>query len=425
MNPRDAPENTDEKTLIILLNIIEALRAIRANFLRTIITILIIAFGLTALIGVLTAIDGVKFWFSSSFVRIGTNTFRIENYTTGVRSGGEQKKKRQVHLPITYEEAEEFKREFSPYAPVSISAAGSFTTTAKYKSVRTQNNLQLIGGDEAFIVTDNYTIEKGRNINPDDVKLFRNVALLGHEVVNLLFNGENPIGKMVQLNGKAYQVIGTLAEVGSQGLVGGDKISVIPITTLSQDAPRSRRSFGLHVLSENIEDMENLTFEAVGEFRRIRGLKPAEENNFGIIKVDAIINNLMDNLRYLTWSATVIAIITLFSAAIGLMNIMLVSVTERTREIGVRKALGARKGTILLQFLTEAVVITQLGGLLGIGFGVLVGNIVSLLLGTGFVVPWDWVFFGFFLCLLVGVIAGIYPARKAAALDPIESLRYE
>lgn len=411
--------------MIILLNIIEALRAIRANFLRTIITILIIAFGLTALIGVLTAIDGVKYWFSNSFVRIGTNTFRIENYTTGVRSGGEQKKKRQRHEPISYEEAVSFKNDFSDLAPVSVSASGSFTSTAKYKGERTQNNLQLIGGDESFIVTDNYPIDKGRNINPDDVKLYRNVVLLGHEVVNLLFKNESPIGKNVQVNGKSYQVIGTLAEVGAQGLVGGDKICVIPITTLAQDFPRSGRSFGLHVLSENIKDMERLTFEAVGEFRRIRGLKPAEDNNFGIIKVDAIINNLMDNLRYLTWSATVIAIITLFSAAIGLMNIMLVSVTERTREIGVRKAIGARKSTILLQFLTEAIVITQLGGLVGIGFGVMVGNIVSLLLGTGFIVPWDWVFFGFFLCFIVGVIAGIYPARKAAALDPIESLRYE
>lgn len=413
------------QAVIIFLNIIEALRSIRANFLRTVITILIIALGLTALIGVLTAIDGVKFWFSSSFVRIGTNTFRIENYTTGVRSGGKDTQKRQVHFPISFDEAEQFKNEFSSMAPVSISASGSFTTIAKYKSTRTQNNLQLIGGDESFIVTDNYPIDQGRNINPDDVKLFRNVTLIGHEVKNLLFPNESAIGKDIQLNGKTYQVIGTLAEVGSQGLVGGDKICVIPITTLDQDFPQGRRSFGLHVLSENIEDMENLTFEAVGTFRRIRGLKPAEDNNFGIIKVDAIINNLMDNLRYLTWSATVISIITLFSAAIALMNIMLVSVTERTREIGVRKATGARRNTILLQFLTEAVVITQIGGLLGIGLGVLIGNIVSLLLGTGFVVPWDWVAFGFFLCLIVGVAAGIYPALKASRLDPIESLRYE
>lgn len=408
----------------LILNTVEAIKAIRANLWRTIITILIIAFGLTALIGVLTAIDGIKYWFSSSFVRIGANTFRIENYSSALRTDSDGNK-RKVHDVIDYEEALRFKKEFSDLAPVSISGVGSFMATAKYKGVRTQNNLQIFGGDEHYIQTDNYTINRGRNFNENDVKMLRNVIILGNEIVELLFKGADPIGKSIQVDGNTYKVIGTFEEVGSQGMVGGDKIMLIPPTTLAKDFPWTRRSYSLHVLAEDIEQMDFLTFEAVGAFRQIRGLKPTEENNFGIIKVDAIINNLMDNLRYLTWSATLISIITLFSASIGLMNIMLVSVTERTKEIGVRKALGAKRSTILGQFLTEAIVITQLGGLLGIIFGVLVGNVVSLLLGSGFLVPWDWVLFGFLLCLFVGVIAGIYPARKAAKLDPIESLRYE
>lgn len=408
----------------LIINTVEAIKAIRANFWRTVITILIIAFGLTALIGVLTAIDGVKYWFSNGFVRIGANTFRIENYSSALRTDSDGNK-RKVHGVIEYSEALSFKESFSDLAPVSISRMGSFMATAKYKGKRTQNNLQLFGGDENYIITDNYPIAKGRNFNQNDVKMLRNVILIGDEVVKLLFENTDPIGKSIQVDGNIYKVIGTFESVGSQGLVGGDKIMVIPTTTLAKDFPNSNRSYSLHVLSENIEDMDFLTFEAVGDFRTIRGLKPTEPNDFGIIKVDAIIDNLMENLRYLTWSATLISIITLFSASIGLMNIMLVSVTERTREIGVRKALGARKSTILGQFLTEAIVITQLGGLLGIIFGVLVGNLVGLLLGIGFVVPWNWVAFGFLLCLFVGVIAGIYPARKAARLDPIESLRYE
>lgn len=390
--------------------------------LRAILTILIIAIGLTALIGVLTAIDGVKYWFSSSFVRIGSNTFRIEDRVTEISSANG---KRYRYLPITYDQASEFKKDFENLAPVSVTAVGNFLGTASYKGERTQNNLLITGGDEQFIFTDNYPLASGRNITISDVKMFRKVVLLGHEVVELLFENQNPIGKRVQVDGNTYEVIGTLSEVGSQGPVGGDKICVIPATTLAEDYPSKRRSYSLHVLSDDIEQLDALTFDAVGIFRRIRGLAPKQPNNFGIIKVEAIIDNLMDNLRYLTWSATVIAIITLFSAAIGLMNIMLVSVTERTREIGVRKAIGAKSSTILFQFLTEAVVITQLGGAFGVLFGILVGNLVGVFLDTSFVIPWNWVGLGFFLCFIVGVVAGIYPARKAAALDPIESLRYE
>jgi len=408
----------------LFLNTVEALKAIRSNLWRSIITILIIALGLTALIGVLTAIDGVKFWFSSSFVRIGANTFRIENVTSAL-SKDSNGNKRKRYRPIDYLEALEFKRNFQDFAPTSISVMGSVSARASYKGERTQNNLQLFGADEQFIVTDNYSIDLGRNFTTSDVKMMRPVVMLGSEIVNLLFKNENPIGKKIQISGNIYQVVGTFKEIGAQGLVGGDKVMVIPPTTLDKDFPFSRRSFGIHVLAENIKQMDHLTFEAVGNFRTIRGLKPLDENDFGIIKVDGIIDNLMENLRYLTWTATIISIITLFSAAIGLMNIMLVSVTERTKEIGVRKALGARSSTVLFQFLTEAIVITQLGGLLGILLGVLIGNLVGLFLGSGFLVPWNWVAFGFFLCLIVGVIAGIYPARKAAQLDPIESLRYE
>lgn len=410
--------------MILLSNIVEAFRAVRANFLRTVLTILIIAFGLTALIGVLTSIDGIKFWFSSSFIRLGANTFRIENYTSNLRSSN-RRHNRHYHPPISYAQGAEFREEFGLVAPASVVGRATMSATGKYKNKSTQANLQLMGSDANFVTTDNYSIELGRNFNPNDLKMAHNVILLGFEARKLLFGTSNPIGKTVYMDGKGYRVIGTFEEIGAQGVVGGDKMNVIPATTLIRDFPKSNRSFSLHVQAPEAENIDNYVFEAVGLMRKVRGLKPKATNDFGVIKVEAILDNFMENMRYLTWSATIISIITLFSAAIGLMNIMLVSVTERTREIGVRKATGATRGHIMAQFLTEAAVITQLGGALGIAFGVLFGNLVGLLLGSGFIVPWNWVMGGFVLCFVVGIAAGIYPARKAARLDPIESLRYE
>lgn len=410
--------------MIIFQNIIEALRAIRANFQRTVLTILIIAIGLTALIGVLTAIDGIRFWFSDSFLRLGAQNFRIENYTTTLRSGG-PRAKRKTHRPITYREALEFKEDFSEFGPVSIVGTGSFLAQAKYKSKSTQNNLQLMGGDPEYVFTNNYTIAQGRNLTADDLRQVRSVIVVGDEVVRLLFPQVNPIGELLYMDGKAYRIVGTFESVGAQGMVGGDKVCIIPATTLEKDFPRQRRSFGVHVAPRDLDALENTVYEAVGLMRQIRSLKPQEKNDFGVIRVDQILGNFMENMRFLTWSATVISIITLISAAIGLMNIMLVSVTERTKEIGIRKATGATRRHILAQFLTEALVITQIGGLLGIGLGIAAGNIAGALMGTRFIVPWNWILLGMGLCVLVGVVAGIYPARKAARQDPIEALRYE
>lgn len=405
-------------------NLKEAVSAVRSNFLRAVLTILIVAFGITSLIGILTAIDGIKFWFANSFTRLGTNTFRIENRVTSIQtSGGSQKRKK--FPPITYREALEFKREFGNLAPVSIVGVGNIAAQASYGGRSTQNNLQLFGADEDYLETANYKIDDGRNFTPTDIAQRKSFILIGKDAENQLFPAESALGRRIQISGRSYTVIGTFQKVGSVGLVGGDKICIIPSSTLIDDFPVPRRSFSLQVFVEELDDMETRIVEAGGVMRRLRHLKPREEDNFFVLKVESIIDNLLENLRFLTWGAYAISIITLFSASIGLMNIMLVSVTERTREIGVRKALGGTRRNILQQFLTEAILITQLGGLLGIAFGIGIGNLVGYFLGNEFIVPWNWALVGVGLCLVVGVASGIIPARRAASLDPIESLRHE
>lgn len=402
----------------------ESAKAIRGNITRAILTILVIAFGITALIGVHTSIEGVKWWMTNSLITLGSNTFRIENYSSNLRVHG-QGSRAKIFPAITYHEAGEFKKNFTENAIISITASGNFGTIAKYQDKKTDPDLQLIGGDENYLLTVNYKIDKGRNLNEADVENMRNVVILGKIAENKLFPYGSPLDKTVQLNGKSYRVIGTFGEMGSAGMMGGDKICLIPVSTLRKHFNLPGRSFGISVYTDVPGAMEDLITNAKGEFRQTRKLRPSENDNFGIFKSDEIVNSLIDNLAVLTWAAFIIALITLASAAIGVMNIMLVSVTERTREIGIRKATGATRKNILRQFLTEATMICQLGGLVGIIFGVSAGNIVGVLIGTDLIIPWDWVIFGLVICTLVGLFSGVYPAWKAASVDPIESLRYE
>ena len=408
----------------IIETILESLRSIRGNLVRAILTILVIGFGITALVGVHTSIEGIKYWFTHSLSTLGSNTFRIQNSSSEIRRGGRGAPKKKYPV-INFNEAREFKRVFSGQATVSVTRAGNFASKARYQNRVTNPNIQLIGTDENYITTANYKIDRGRNLSPADLEIRSNVVVIGKEAEKLLFPSENPIGKSIQLNGNTYSVIGTFAEMGTAGAMGGDKISIIPLTTLRKDDPIPNENFSINVYLDNPGMMEMEIVEATGVFRNIRKLRPIDENNFAFAKSDELVNTLMETLGILTWSAQAIAIITLFSAIIGLMNIMLVSVTERTREIGIRKALGSTSRSILGQFLTEAVVISQIGGVVGIILGILAGNLIGLVIGNDFMVPWFWVGMGILSCTLVGLISGIWPAYKAAKLDPIEALRYE
>ena len=403
-------------------NIKIALQSIKGHLMRTSITVSIIAIGIASLVGILTAIDSIDYALNDNFAMMGANTFTLQDQSRRARSRSDRST---INPKIEYKEALEFKNKFNPTAVTSISYRASGTATVKHQSKKTNPNVSILGVDENYLKVSGYDIMYGRNINHHDISLNSNVVLIGQDLFKKLFDSSTKaLGKIISINNKRVTVIGVLMEKGSSMGMGGDKICLLPISYL-RNTMSSNSSIAVSVMALNNYEIEANIGSATGMFRSIRRLRPIEEQNFSITKSDSLAKSLMDNLKYVTSAATLIGFITLLGAAIALMNIMLVSVTERTKEIGTRKAIGATSQTIRRQFLMEAIVICQLGGVLGIIFGILIGNITSFMMGTAFVIPWIWLFAGVVLCILVGLASGIYPAIKASRLDPIEALRHE
>ena len=413
------------KNTLVLENIRVSLASIRSHLLRTILTILIIAFGIMALVGILTATDSIKYYLTQNFTMMGANTFTIRNRTLQIHIGGESNKQK-LYEPITIKQAMDFKDQYSFPAYTAIYTFGTGTATLKFASNKTNPNIRVLGTDENYLITSGDEIENGRVFAPDEVNMGASVCILGSELVKTLFtNNEDPIGQIISIGPGKYRVIGTMKEKGQSMGFSGDRSCLITINNLRVYFSRPNMSFSINVMAKKQEQMDAAIGEATGLFRTIRQDPVGSESTFEVTKSDNIATMLIDLIKYVTMAATIIGLITLMGAAIGLMNIMLVSVTERTREIGIRKAMGATKRLIRNQFLVESIVIGQLGGILGIILGILVGNIISLVIGSAFIVPWIWIVTGVVLCLFVALISGIIPARKAANLDPIESLRYE
>lgn len=403
-------------------NIKIALGSIKGHLLRTSITVSIIAIGIAALVGILTAIDSIDAALNSNFSMMGANTFTIQSQERGARSREDRKKD---NPKIDYKEALNFKNKFNNEATTSISYRGSGVATVKFKSLKTNPNVSILGVDENYLSVSGYEIEYGRNINHHDISLNSNVVLIGQDIFESLFNfSPKAVGQIISVNNKRLKIIGVLAEKGSSMGMGGDRSCMVPITYLRNNST-SNSDVAISVMAPTSYEIDATIGAATGIFRSIRRLKPLETQNFGITKSDSLAKSLMENLKYVTSAATIIGFITLLGAAIALMNIMLVSVTERTKEIGTRKAIGATPKTIRQQFLMEAIVICQIGGLLGIIFGILIGNITSIMMNSAFVIPWLWLIAGAVLCFFVGLASGIYPAIKASKLDPIEALRHE
>jgi putative ABC transport system permease protein len=377
-----------------------------------------------ALVGILTAIDAIKSSLTNQFTMMGANSFTISSRGMNIQIGS-SKYRAKNHARITYKEAAEFKERFKEGAWVSVSFNASGLSTVKYGSEETNPNVSLMGVDENNLTVSGYEILKGRNFTEDEVQQTRHVVVIGGDIVKDLFPGDvDPLEKEITVAGLQLRVIGVLKSKGSSALT-GDRICFMPVTTARQFFSRPNISFNITVMPMNPVNLDMMTSEAEAVFRVVRNLNPRDESDFNISKSDSILKMLFENIKYVTLAATIIGIVTLFGAAVGLMNIMLVSVTERTREIGVRKAVGAKPKTIKYQFLFESVMIGQLGGIFGIILGILIGNLVSSMLSSKFVIPWVWVFTGVFVCFIVGVVSGYAPAVKAANIDPIEALRYE
>lgn len=402
----------------------QALTSVRSNWLRAILTLMIIAFGIMALVGILTAIDSAIYSLSDNFSRLGANSFSIDEKSQGGQRHGRRSKRGEA---ITYKQAVEFKEKYAFPSQTSISVHGTGIAVLKYGQKETNPNVRVLGIDENHLDVKNFEIEAGRNFTNLEITNGQNKAIIGMEIVDDLFNGkaQKAINETIAIGNLKYSVIGVLKSKGSQMDQSSDRISFIPLINAKRFFVSPSRGYDIEVAVANASNIDAGISEATSTFRRVRGIRLGQEEDFEIDTSDGLVKQLKENTVYFRLAAVGIGLITLLGAAIGLMNIMLVSVTERTREIGISKALGATRKNILIQFLAEAVVICQMGGLLGIILGVLIGVGVSYALGGVFRMPWMWITTAFITCMVVGLISGLYPALKASRLDPIESLRYE
>ncbi|WP_034923083.1 ABC transporter permease [Gillisia sp. CAL575] len=406
-------------------NVRIAFESIKSQILRTILTVLIIAIGITALVGILSAVSALENTISSDFASMGSNTFNLQRYEfTTQRRGGDEIEK--INPILSYREVRTFKESFIfPKTQTSLSFNGTGNAEVKYESEKTDPEVSVIGVNENYLTNSGLKLENGREFNYFDIQNNNKVAILGADFADGLFKNMNPINKTISVRGAKFQVIGILESKGSTFGNNQDLRVLIPIETARSIYTQPNINYNISVKVDDKELMESAQSEAIITFRNIRGLNPVEDNNFGIEKSDDLINRILSITGYLNIAAWIISIITIFGSSIALMNIMLVSVAERTREIGIRKALGAKKSTIATQFFMETLIIGQLGGLLGIILGILIGYAVASVADFDFVTPWKAMLWATGITILVAILAGSYPANKAAKQDPIESLRYE
>jgi putative ABC transport system permease protein len=411
----------------LFFNLTLAFRAIRTNRLRSVLTIVIIALGITALVGILTSIEVMKAGVSSNFSSLGANSFQITSDIIKRKKAGKG-----VHLSvtegkdITFDEAKAFKERFSYPATIGISFTGNSVATIQYRSEKTNPNIRVSGVEETYLTVSDTKLTYGRNFSAAEMQSGSPVCILGSSVAQKLFKKKQSqaINQVVSVGNTKCRVIGIMESKGGSMMMNADNVVLMPLD-LARAVYGGNNGYLLTVLVHDIKMKEIAVEETEGLFRTIRKVPLGAQNNFTVTQNNEVISVLLDVTRYIRWAAVIIGIITLLGSVIGLMNIMLVSVAERTREIGVSKALGARSSTIKRQFLTESVMISLMGGGVGVIIGMLVGNIVGLFFKTGFVVPWVWITMGVSVCGIVGVISGIYPAIKASKLDPIVALRYE
>lgn len=408
-------------------NVKIALGSIRTQLLRTILTIIIITIGITALVGILTVVAAFENNLNSTFASMGSNTFNINQYKTQLRGNGGVNKIEKINPIITYPEAKAFKEKYSyPLTQTSLSFIATSSAEVKFENQKTDPEISVLGIDEYFLANSGLEVTQGRNFNPFDISNNVYYCIVGSDFVSKgLLKDVNPIGKIISIRGAKFKVIGVLKEKGSTFGNSQDLRIMIPIQVARSLFSAPNINYSLSTMIQKTELLDDAIDNAIFTMRKIKKLNPVEEDNFGVSRSDDLVNRIASITGFLGVSAWLIGIITILGSSIALMNIMIVSVTERTREIGVRKALGAKKSAIAFQFFIETITVGQIGGIFGILFGILVGYGISSLLNLAFVTPWQAIFAAFATSFFVGLVSGLYPAIKASQLDPIEALRYE
>lgn len=388
---------------------------------------LIIAVGITCLVGILTAIDSILFSMSDNFNRLGANAFNIRPLSESVRSNDRGRRQKNTD-PIFFDQAMNFKEKYNfGSSKVSIESFCTGNATIKAGNKKTNPTTRVIGVNENYMNTSAFELAAGRNFTSTEVFSTANKVIIGSDIVKTLFQErpEKAVGQDVYINSNRYKIIGALKSKGSSSGGSNDRRVFIPLYNSKVQYGYAEKPYNISVAVANPNEMDDAVNHAIGVMRNVRNLKVSEQNDFEIRKSDGILNQLKEMTSTLRWSTVVIAMLTLLGASIGLMNIMLVSVTERTKEIGIRKAIGATRSNVLMQFLIEAIVICLMGGIVGIILGILMGFGVSAMVKGAFFIPWNWMLLGISVCIIVGLVSGLYPALKASKLDPIEALRYE